>query len=99
MLVKTRLTKEFVIKRPNGRGIDGSLMDLEYQRIELIKFNLFDNYTYETYIRGIGGKPGATQKHWPEMIRQNCGSQEAIYRCSPSVCQIARWSRSGWAKR
>jgi hypothetical protein len=53
--------------RPNGRGIDGSLMDLEYQRIELIKFNLFDNYTYETYIKGIGGKPGVTQKQWPEM--------------------------------
>ena len=33
--------------KPNGRGIDGSLFDLEYQRIELIKFNLFDNYTYE----------------------------------------------------
>lgn len=31
--------------KPNGRGIDGALMDLEYQRIELIKFNLFDNYT------------------------------------------------------
>lgn len=29
---------------PNGRGVDGSLIDLEYQRIELIKFNLFDNY-------------------------------------------------------
>ena len=28
---------------PNGRGIDGALLDLEYQRIELIKFNLFDN--------------------------------------------------------
>ena len=30
----------------NGRGIDGALLDLEYQRIELIKFNLFDNYRY-----------------------------------------------------
>ena len=35
---------------PDGRGVDGALMDLEYQRIELIKFNLFDNHTYETYI-------------------------------------------------
>src|SRR5262245_36364084 len=26
---------------PNGRGIDGALLDLEYQRMELIKFNLF----------------------------------------------------------
>ena len=31
---------------PNGRGIDGALLDLEYQRIELIKFNLFDQNTY-----------------------------------------------------
>lgn len=53
--------------KPNGRGIDGSLMDLEYQRIELIKFNLFDNYTYETFIKGIGGKPGSTRKQWTEM--------------------------------
>jgi hypothetical protein len=30
----------------NGRGIDGALLDLEYQRIELIKFNLFENYTF-----------------------------------------------------
>ncbi|GAB1263908.1 peroxidase family protein [Aurantivibrio infirmus] len=53
--------------KPNGRGIDGSLMDLEYQRIELIKFNLFDNYTYETYIKGIGGTPGSSVKVWDEM--------------------------------
>ena len=37
----------------NGRGIDGALLDLEYQRIELIKFNLFDTSgTYEVYVRG-----------------------------------------------
>ncbi|MBR9910958.1 MAG: oxygenase [Gammaproteobacteria bacterium] len=53
--------------KPNGRGIDGSLIDLEYQRIELIKFNLFDNYTYESYIKGIGGKPGSTLKQWDAM--------------------------------
>src|SRR6266852_9672776 len=39
----------------NGRGIDGALLDLEYQRIELIKFNLFDNSgTYEHYVVGRG---------------------------------------------
>ena len=53
--------------KPNGRGIDGSLMDLEYQRIELIKFNLFDNYTYEDYIKGLDGRPGDTVKQWDEM--------------------------------
>ena len=53
--------------KPNGRGIDGSLIDLEYQRIELIKFNLFDNYTYESYIKGLGGNPGSTLSQWQEM--------------------------------
>ncbi|MGI9315691.1 MAG: peroxidase family protein [bacterium] len=53
--------------KPNGRGIDGSLIDLEYQRIELIKFNLFDNYTYETYIKGLGGQQGVAVKQWEEM--------------------------------
>ena len=36
----------------NKRGVDGALMDLEYQRMELIKFNLFDNKTYEQYVTG-----------------------------------------------
>ena len=37
---------------PNHRGIGGALLDLEYQRIELLKFNLFDNSgTFEEYIR------------------------------------------------
>ena len=36
----------------NTRGIDGALIDLEYQRMELIKFNLFDNKTYEQYVTG-----------------------------------------------
>lgn len=35
---------------PNGRGVDGALMDLEYQRIELIKFNLFDPSTYQRFV-------------------------------------------------
>ncbi len=53
--------------KPNGRGIDGALMDLEYQRIELIKFNLFDNYTYETYIKGTSDREGPVVKRWDEM--------------------------------
>ena len=53
--------------RPNGRGIDGALLDLEYQRIELIKFNLFDQNTYDEYINGRDGQPGATLKYWDEM--------------------------------
>src|SRR6476646_4792565 len=34
----------------NGRGVRGALLDLEFQRMEMIKFNLFDNSgTYEKY--------------------------------------------------
>ena len=53
---------------PNGRGIDGALLDLEYQRMELIKFNLFDNNgTYAAFTNGRDGRPGPTLKTWPEM--------------------------------
>ena len=53
---------------PNGRGIDGALLDLEYQRIELIKFNLFDNSgTYHEYVEGRGGVAGPALKVWKEM--------------------------------
>ncbi len=52
---------------PNGRGIDGALLDLEYQRMELIKFNLFDQNTYEEYIQGKDSRPGPTLKQWDEM--------------------------------
>src|SRR5262245_40214803 len=52
----------------NGRGIDGALLDLEYQRIELIKFNLFDNNgTYKDYVSGRSGVAGSALKTWPEM--------------------------------
>jgi hypothetical protein len=37
----------------NKRGVDGALADVEYQRMELIKFNLFDNNkTYRRYLTG-----------------------------------------------
>ena len=53
---------------PTGRGVDGALLDLEYQRIELIKFNLFDNNkTYRQYITGRKGVPGPALKVWPEL--------------------------------
>jgi hypothetical protein len=53
---------------PNWRGIDGALLDLEYQRIELIKFNLFDNSgTHVHYVRGRNGVPGPALKVWDEM--------------------------------
>src|SRR5262249_21371503 len=50
------------------RGIDGALLDLEYQRIELIKFNLFDNSgTYRDYVNGRAGVDGRALKVWGEM--------------------------------
>ena len=51
----------------NQRGLDGALLDLEYQRIELIKFNLFDNYTFEHYLRGRDGVDGRALRVWSEM--------------------------------
>ena len=61
---RTKLGKHLF---PNGRGVDGALLDLEYQRIELIKFNLFDPNTYDEYIIGRDGQFGATLKQWEEM--------------------------------
>ncbi len=52
---------------PNGRGIDGALMDLEFQRIELIKFNLFDQLTYQDYVRGRDGVEGRALDQWDAM--------------------------------
>jgi hypothetical protein len=55
-------------KGPQLRGVAGSLLDLEYQRIELIKFNLLDNSgTYRAYVSGRGGVGGPALKTWPEM--------------------------------
>ncbi len=53
--------------KSDGRGIDGALLDLEYQRIELIKFNLFDNQTYEEYVNGRNGVEGRALKTWDAM--------------------------------
>lgn len=53
---------------PNGRGIDGALIDLEYQRMEMIKFNLFDNSgTYREYLLGRDGIDGPALKVWNSM--------------------------------
>jgi hypothetical protein len=55
-------------KGPMFRGVTGALMDLEFQRIELIKFNLFDNNgTWRSYVTGVNGTGGPAIKTWPEM--------------------------------
>jgi hypothetical protein len=96
--------------KPNGRGIDGSLIDLEYQRIELIKFNLFDNYTYQTYVQGLGGTPGSAVNRWDEMRLpaghpnygdvggdkpQQCGGELIRYRTLTGICNDIRNPRMG----
>ncbi|MEO8594397.1 MAG: peroxidase family protein, partial [Candidatus Solibacter sp.] len=53
---------------PTGRGIDGALLDLEYERIELVKFNLFDNNkTYKEFVTGRKGVGGPALKTWREL--------------------------------
>src|SRR5918999_903870 len=52
----------------NSRGINGALLDLEYQRVELLKFNLFDNSgTFETYVRDLHSPSGHFAKTWPQL--------------------------------
>jgi hypothetical protein len=54
--------------QPDRRGIDGALIDLEYQRIELIRFNLFDNSgTYRDYVEGRDGAAGPALRVWAAM--------------------------------
>ncbi len=59
-----RFTLASHIFNRSKRGIDGALMDLEIQRMELIKFNLFDNMTYKTLAMDPAGP---TLRVWPEM--------------------------------
>jgi hypothetical protein len=88
------------------RGVDGALLDLEYQRIELIKFNLFDNnQTFAQYLQGRNGLPGASLKVWPEMRlpksdpnyqavggdgEQLCQGELIRYRTSTGICNDIR---------
>ena len=96
--------------KPNGRGIDGALMDLEYQRIELIKFNLFDNHTYPTYVQGRDGKAGSALRQWDEMRlpedhpnyvevggadEQICTGELIRYRTLSGICNDIRNPKMG----
>jgi hypothetical protein len=80
---------EHVHLSPNGRGIDGRLLDLEYQRIELIKFNLFDNSgTFEQYLRGRDHIDGAALKTWEEMrLPKNSPFYAAVGGDGPQLCR------------
>jgi len=55
-------------KAATFQGVSGALLDLEYQRVELIKFNLFDNNgTWKKYVTGLPGVQGPSLRKWPEM--------------------------------
>ena len=94
----------------NGRGIDGALIDLEYERVELIKFNLFDNYTFEDYVQGRDGVEGPALKVWPAMRlppdhlhygavggdgEQLCSGQLIRHRTLTGICNDIRNPRMG----
>jgi hypothetical protein len=72
----------------NGRGIDGALIDLEFQRMELIKFNLFDNSgTYTDYALGRDGVGGAALKTWPSMrLPASSPNYAAVGGDGPQLC-------------
>ena len=57
-------SKQSTLDLRDQRGIAGALIDLEYQRMELIKFNLFDNKTFAQY---AGSPTGPVLKKWGEM--------------------------------
>ncbi|MFI4944496.1 MAG: peroxidase family protein, partial [Burkholderiales bacterium] len=70
------------------RGIEGALVDLEYQRLELIAFNLLDNGgTYQAYVQGRGSLPGPALETWPELqLEQRCRGALARYRTLTGIC-------------
>jgi hypothetical protein len=86
---------------PNRRGINGALLDLEYQRIELLKFNLFDNSeTYEEYLRSQN-RPTKLATIWPQFRlpedhphytavggngRQQCTGELVRFRTLTGIC-------------
>ena len=72
----------------NGRGIDGALLDLEYQRMELVKFNLFDNSgTFADYMLGRNGVPGPAIKTWDAMrLPKSAPAYAAVGGDGPQLC-------------
>ena len=95
----------------NGRGLDGALLDLEYQRVELIRFNLFDNSgTYRQYVEGRNGVAGPALKTWDEMRlpkehpeysaiggdgEQRCSGELVRFRNVDGTCNDIRNPRMG----
>ncbi len=82
-------------KLPTQRGVTGALLDLELQRVELIKFNLFENSgTYSDYVQGRNGVSGSALKVWPQMRLQPTNpSFKDVGGDGPQVCKgdLIRW--------
>src|SRR6516164_4141718 len=80
---------EHVHLNPNGRGVDGALLDLEYQRIESIRFNLFDNNgTFEQYVQGRDHLDGPALKVWDQMrLPRNNPFYPAVGGDGPQLCR------------
>ena len=82
-------------KLPAQRGVTGALLDLELQRVELIKFNLFDNSgTFEDFVKGRNGVSGSALKVWPEMrLKTTNPSYKDVGGDGPQVCKgdLIRW--------
>src|SRR5262249_14186062 len=82
-------------KLPAQRGVAGALLDLELQRVELIRFNLFDNAgTYSQFVEGRDGVSGSALKTWPEMRLPSTNSfYNAVGGDGIQVCKgdLIRW--------
>ncbi len=74
---------------PADRGVAGALLDLEYQRVELIKFNLFDNNgSFEEYMNGRGGISGPALKTWASMrLPKEHPHYQEVGGDGPQVCK------------
>jgi hypothetical protein len=74
---------------PTFRGVNGALLDLEYERIELLHFNLFDNnLAYQDYVEGRDGRVGASIKVWPQMrLPQNSPYYAAVGGDGAQLCK------------
>jgi len=80
----------YISKNAAGfRGVTGALTDLEYQRIELIKFNLFDNSgAWKDYVTGVNGVGGPAVKVWPAMRLPKSNAQyEAVGGDGEQACK------------
>ena len=90
------IPKDFISsKLVAQRGVTGALLDLEYQRVELVKFNLFDNSgTYEQFISGRDGVAGPALKVWPAMrLKPTHPNYKDVGGDGQQVCQgnFIRW--------